>query len=173
MNFALELKKLLDAEDTPPVDPLAELARANAERLKAINKDSAGVSLQIEEIYDIINQTDKNAKEAKNAAKRESLMLGALVAVNDLLDDAMRFIMRDGAAHAGMIAARREQALVACGIELLGVLGERLDPRIHTVALAEFSNAPIESITSVLENGYLYRGEVVRKATVTISKGSE
>ena len=69
MNFTAELQKLLKAENSPPVDPLAELARAQAGFLEGIHKNGAGISLQIEEIYDIVKESSKNAKEVKNAAK--------------------------------------------------------------------------------------------------------
>jgi molecular chaperone GrpE (heat shock protein) len=61
----------------------------------------------------------------------------------------------------------------ACSLEQLGFLGERLDPRLHTVASAEYSSAPLESVIRVLESGYVYRDRVVRKATVVLSKGVE
>ena len=173
MNFEAELKKLLDAEEFPPLDPLVELARAQAGALEAIHKHSSDVSMQVEEIYDIVKEADENAKEAKNAAKRESLLLSSLFAVNDLLDSMLQFAQNTGAIHAETIAAKREEHMNACGVERVGFPGQTLDPRIHTVASAEESDAPFESVTRVLESGYLYRGNVARKATVIISKGKE
>ena len=173
MNFAAELKKLLEAEESPPTDPLAELSRAQAELLEAIHKTDSGISLQVEEIYDIVKESDENAKEIKNAAKRESALLGALIAVTDLLDSLLQHIQHTGAAHVETIAAKMDEALNACGLEKLGFIGQQLDPRQHSVASAEFSGAPLESVVRVLENGYMYRGNVIRKAAVIISKGSE
>jgi len=173
MNFATELKKLLEAEEFPPDDPLAELARAQTELLDAIYKNNSGVSLQVEEIYDIVKDSDEKAREAKNAVKREGVLIGALVAVNDLLDSLLQYVQQTGAVHAEAVAAKRDEALNACSLEKYGALGQQLDPRIHTVASAEVSGAPLESVIRVLENGYIYHGNVIRKATVIISKGLE
>ena len=173
MDFAAELKKLLDAEENPPFDPIFELAKAQAGMLEALNKTEAGISLQVEEIYDIVKETDENAKEVKSAAKRESQLLGGLVALNDLLDGMLRHIQAGGAEHAAPIEAKRQDTLNSFGLERHGSPGGHLDPRIHTVASAEYSDAPVESIIDILECGYVYRGSVIRKATVIISKGRE
>ena len=173
MNFAAELKKLLDAEENPPLDPLVEIARAQARLTEAIGKNGAGVSMQVEEIYDIIKETDGNAKEVKNAAKRETQLLGALIAMSDLLDDFARFIHAAGAGHAETIYAKTAEIMNGCGLERIGHIGDRLDPRIHTVSAVEHSDAPPESVIKVLQSGFEYRGTVIRRAAVIISKGSE
>ena len=173
MNFAAELKKLLEAEEIPPIDPVAELARAQAELFEAIHKSNSGISLQVEEIYDIIKESDENAREVRNAAKRESALLGAIIVINDLADSMLPYIQQIGAVHAETIAAKRDETLKACGLEKLGMPGQRLDPRIHTVASAENSDAPLETIIRILETGYMYHENVIRKATVIISKGRE
>ena len=173
MDFEAELKKLIAEEESPLLDPLAELAQAHNGMLEAIHKTGADISLQVEEVYDIIKEADGNAKEVKNSAKRETLLLGGMIAINDLLESLLLFIKSTGAVQTETIAAKREEALKACGLEAVDSIGQRLDPRFHTVASAEYSEAPPESVTRVLESGYIYRGNVIRKATVMISKGSE
>ena len=173
MDFAAELNKLLLAEDDPPVDVLAELTKAHLTLLEALRKTGSDVSLQVEEIYDIVKESDENAKEVKNAAKREQQLLTCFIVVCDMLDGLLQFIQSSGADHAAAIAAKRDEALKACGLEMFDGLGSYLDPRFHTVAGAEFGDAPPEQVIGVLENGYAYRGSVVRKATVIISKGRE
>ena len=173
MEFAMELKKLLDAEESPPLDPLVELARAQAEMLETLHRSGSDISLQVEEIYDIVKQSDDNVKELKNAAKREGLLLGSLVAINDLLDGLVQHAQFTGSDHTNTIYAKRAEALGACGVERVGQPGQLLDPRIHTVASAEISPEPFESVLQVLESGYAYNGSILRKATVIISKGSE
>ena len=172
MDFAAELQKLIDAEETPPLDPLAELALGQANLLKAIRKKEDDLSLQVEEIYDIIKEADDNAKEVKAAAKREARLLESLLAISDMLDDVLRFLHEHGAAHVDIIAAKAGEAMIACGAERFGAPGEPLDPRLHTVASAEFSETPIEHITRVLQYGCAYNGKIARKASVIISKGA-
>lgn len=174
MDFAAELQKLLRETEPPVVDPLSELAQAQAELtrvqealLEGIQKNGADLSLQIEEIYDIVNESNEKAKEANAAIKRENLLLRGLVAMGDLLDNLLPYIQE----HAQTIAAKKEEAMNACAIEQLGFPGERLDPKLHSVASAEYSAAPLESVIRVLESGYAYRGKIIRKATVILSKG--
>ena len=171
MDFAIELQKLL-AEETPLLDPLAELAKSQLMTLESITKNTSDISLQVEEIYDIVKDSDENAKEIKNAAKREEALLASLVAVNDLIDTLLQHFAASDTSHITVIAAKREEILRACGIEKTGYPGQMLDPKIHTVAAAEKSEAPRESITRVLESGYIYKGSIVRKATVIVSTGA-
>ena len=173
MNFEAELNNLLEAEEIFPLSPLEEIARAQLDLLEGVRKHSANVSLQVEEIYDIVKESDDNARELKSAARRENQLLTGLVAIDDLLDSLLRYLRSSDLGDTEMIAAQRESALNRCGIELLGVLGERLDPRIHTVANAEHDDAPLETVIRILENGFAYRGKIFRKASVIISMGGE
>lgn len=167
IDFAAELQKLLCEEEPTPTCPLTELARAQVGFLDNIDKNGAGLSLQVEEIYDIIKETDDNAKEVKAAAKRESMLLSGLVAMSDLLDGLLPYLQE----HGQTIAAKKEDIMNICGLEQLGFKGERLDFGLHTVAAAENSAAPSESVIHILEKGYAYRGKVIKKATVILSKG--
>ena len=173
MDFGKELKKLLDAEETALLDPLSELTRTQSGVLEAIQKTGSDISHQVEEIYDIVKTADVNTREIKSAAKRESTLIAGLITLSDLLDSVLMYMKSAGAIHASTIAAKKDEVLGSCGLEAYDGLGQQLDPRYHTVASAEYSEAPHESVTRVLENGYIYRGNVTRKATVIVSKGSE
>ena len=170
MDFSVELQKLLDLEEFPPVDPLTELARAQAGLLENIQKNNSALSLQIEEIYDIIKESDENAKEVKAAAKREQLLLVGLIGMADLLDSLLPHMQQQ---HSQIIVAKMDGAMNSCSLERLGFQGERFEPRLHTVASAEYSDAPLETIIGVLESGYAYHGKIIRKATVILSKGAQ
>jgi len=201
MDFIAELKKLIDAEEAPLLDPLVELARAQsgvlenihknetdislqldplvesvraqASVLESIRKSEADISLQVEEIYDIVKESDENAKEVRAAAKREALLLESLVTIADLMDDVLNFLHKNRVEHTNIISAKMEEAINACGLERLGTSGEPLDPRLHTVASAQFSEIPKEHLISVLQSGYAYNGKLIRRATVIVSKGVE
>ncbi|MFA6213794.1 MAG: nucleotide exchange factor GrpE [Candidatus Micrarchaeia archaeon] len=51
--------------------------------------------------------------------------------------------------------------------------GEKLDPFRHEVALREDSAAPEGTIVRVIKQGYLYRGEVLQHAMVSVSSGKK
>jgi len=173
VDFNDELQKLLDAEKTPPLDPLVEIAQAQAEALEEIRRRNADLSLQVEEIYDIIKDADENAKELKLAERRENALLGSLISTTGILDNLLEYLRRAGAEGVEPLAAQHEAALISCGLERLGFPGERLDPRLHTVISAEFNEAPLETVVQTVESGYQYRGKVIRKAAVIISKGAD
>ena len=173
MDFEAELKKLLAAEENLPIDPLSELTLAQVKVLDSISKRNTDISIQVEEIYDIVKDADENAREVKNAAKRETILLDGLIAISDLLDSVLEHILQANPGHANVIGAKREEIIKACGVDKISMPGMLLDPRLHTVVAAEYSEKPIEEITRVLENGYEYRGKIVRKSTVIISKGQE
>lgn len=167
MNFTAELKKLIKAEQQPLRDPLSELASAQAALLENIQKDNSDLSLQVEEIYDIIKTSDDNAKKIFTLEKRENLLLSSMISLNNLIDDLLPYIQD----HAMAVSAKREEAINACDLEQTGFIGERFDPKLHTAASAEFNEAMFETIIRVLENGYTYHGKVLKKAVVILSKG--
>jgi len=171
MDFAGELQKLLNEEELPLGEPLTELVRANADCLEALQKNETNLALQIEEIYDIIKDSDTNAKELKAAVKRENILLAGLVATSDLIDGLLYH--ESNKEHTSVITTKLAEIINYCGLEPLGFSGEKLDPQIHTVSSAEFNGAPAESVIRVLERGYAYRGKILRKATVILSKGAE
>ena len=173
MDFALELQKLLNEEEIPLQNPLEEIAKSQLNMLEKVTKNSSEISLQVEEIYDIIKDSEENAREIKNAAKREETLLGGFIAINDLLDSIIQYMPNTDMSHIKVINGRRDEVLSACGIEKTGFTGQKLEPKLHTVASAEQSEAPHETITQVLESGYTYRGNITRKATVIVSKGNE
>jgi len=172
MNFAADLLKLLNEEENQPVDPLAELLRVSVSQLESINNNKADLSLQVEEVYDIIKDFDSNEKEVKAAERREKLLLQGLIEMFDLVSGVISYMQGRNTEHILVIETKLNEIMNGCGIEPLGFNGERLDPNIHTVSSAVFDNAPIESVVRVLERGYMYRGKILRKATVILSKGA-
>ena len=143
-----------------------------ARQLERILKTESDISLQIEEIYDIVKDADENAKEVKSAEKRESKLLGGLIELNDLLDDVINSSQFEDNIHSEVIIAKMGEILGECGLEKYESLNRQFDHRFHTVISAEYSDAPVETITRVLEDGYVYREKVIRRAAVIISKGS-
>jgi predicted acetyltransferase len=66
MDFQTELQKLIDEETSPPLDPIIEIAKAQATVLGEIKKREENISLQVEEIYDIVKESDENAQKVKS-----------------------------------------------------------------------------------------------------------
>ena len=173
MDFAAELKKLLNAEESPPTDPLIEITQAQAKLLEGLQKTCSDISLQTEEVYDIVKEADEHERETRDAEKCEAQLLGSLIEMNDLLDSLLYFFRFSDESHIRAINAKRDEILSGSGLERYDGVGWLLDPRRHKVASAEHSDAPLESVIRALESGYTYQGNVIRKATVIVSKGKE
>ena len=173
MDYLTELQKLLKEEDAPVLDSHLELSQSQLKLMEAIYKRNTDISMQVEEIYDIIKDADQNANEVASAARRERLLLESLMSLNDLLGDVLLVLSDTHFEHLEAISGKVEEILDICNLEITTALGQRLDPRIHEVVAAESSDEPVEAVIRILEHGYEYREKVLRKGKVIVSKGWE
>jgi molecular chaperone GrpE (heat shock protein) len=179
MDFEAELNKLLARESGPlPQSELAELAAAEQNLFASLNQKQTDLSLQIEEIYDLAKEADTRVlQEALETEKiRANRLAGAAVRLSDMLEDFCVYAAESGseelAAQAVLLWKNSGALLEGCGITRLGEEGQPLDPEIHTVKAAAPSFLPREHVSRVLQSGYRYLGEVVRKAAVLVSTGT-
>jgi molecular chaperone GrpE (heat shock protein) len=180
INFEVELNKLLARESEPlPQSELTELAAAERELLTALCKKNNDLSLQVEEIYDLVKEGDARVlQEALEAEKnRAGQLAGAAMGLCDLLEDFCAYARQSGRGdleyQARLLWKNSNALLEGCGITRLGEEGQGLDPAIHTVQAAVPSDLPRECVTRVLRTGYRYLGAVVRRAVVVVSAGPE
>jgi molecular chaperone GrpE len=174
LNFETELNKLLARESEPLAhSELAELM------LAALNKKHADISFQIEEIYDLTKEADTSVlRETLDTEKRRADKLtAAVVGLCDILEHFCAYARQSGSEHlasqAFLLLKNSTAVLEGCGITRLGEEGQALDPEIHTVQNAAASSFPREHVAQVLQSGYRYLGEVVRRASVIVSTGPE
>jgi molecular chaperone GrpE (heat shock protein) len=179
LNFEAELNKLLEREsEALPQSELAELAAAEQKMLASLNQKQTDLSLQIEEIYDLAKEADTRVlQETLEAEKtRANRLAGAAVGLSDMLEDFCAYAAKSGseelAAQARLLWKNSGTLLEGCGITRLGEEGQALDQEIHTVKAAAPSPLPREHVVRVLQSGYRYLGEVVRKAAVQVSTGT-
>ncbi len=59
------------------------------------------------------------------------------------------------------------------GLQEMQLEGEKFDPYKHDCALKEESDAPEGEIVKVIQQGYSFRGEMLRHAVVSISAGKQ
>lgn len=179
MNFEAELEKLLAQEGEPlSASALAELAAAERELFTEMNKKSADLSLQLEEIYDLVKAGDTRIlQEALETEKnRAGQLAAAVVGLCDILEDFCAYARQSGSGdlehQARLLWKNSGTVLEGCGITRLGEEGECLDPAIHRVQEAVPSELPREHVTQVLQSGYRYLGNVARRAVVVVSSGN-
>ncbi|MDR2785220.1 MAG: nucleotide exchange factor GrpE [Treponema sp.] len=180
LNFEAELDKLLSRETGPlPQYEFAELAAAGQNFLAELNKKQTDVSLQIEEIYDLVKEQDNRAlQEAVNAEKtRANQLVFAAISLADLLEDFYAYAARSGGEElkrqAKLLWENAGGVLSGRGIFRFGEEGQMLNPQIHTVKASIESPLPREQVVRVLQSGYLYQNALLRKAAVVISRGQE
>ena len=79
----------------------------------------------------------------------------------------------EGEARKGtlMVLAKMRKSFEGDGLVPMKLDGEKLDPFRHEVALREDSSAPEGTIVRVIKQGYLYKGEVLQHAIVSVSSG--
>ncbi|MDR1904789.1 MAG: nucleotide exchange factor GrpE [Treponema sp.] len=180
LNFETELDKLLFRETGRlPEYEFAELAAAGQELLAELGKKQTDVSLQIEEIYDLVKEQDTRVlQEALNAEKtRANRLAFAAISLCDLLEDFYAYARRSGSEElmhqAGLLWKNSGGIAAGCGILRFGEEGQFLNPQYHTVKASVESPLPREQVVLVLQSGYMYQNDLVRKAAVVVSRGQE
>jgi molecular chaperone GrpE (heat shock protein) len=180
LNFEAELDKLLSLETGRlPQYELTELAAAGQRFLADLNKKQTDISLQIEEIYDLVKEQDTRAlRETLEAERiRAKQLVFAALSLADLLEDFCAYAEQSGSEElkhqAGLLRENSDNILGGCGIFRFGEKGEALNPQIHTVKASAESPLPREQVVRVLQSGYVYQNALLRKAAVVLSRGQD
>jgi molecular chaperone GrpE (heat shock protein) len=182
-DFETELNRLLSREIEPlpryEFAPAVEMATLGQELLADIRKKQTDVSLQVEEIYDLLKeQNPKGLEEALAAEKnRADRLAKTAIALSDLLEDFYVYAKQSGSEEpkhqADILWTQSEQLLSNNDIVRFGGEGQTLNPQIHTVQKGVESPLPKEQVLEVLQSGYVYKNMLVRKAAVVVSRGHE
>jgi molecular chaperone GrpE (heat shock protein) len=180
VNFEAELDKLLAHETGGlPQYEFAELAAAGRELLAEFNKKQTDVSLQIEEIYDLVKEQDNRVLlETLNAEKtRVNQLVLAAIELSDLLEDFCAYARQSGSEELkrqGSVLWENAGGILASrGVLRFGEEGQPLNPQIHAVKASVESSLPREQVIRVLQSGYVYQNTLLRKAAVVVSRGQE
>jgi len=183
LDFKAELDKLLAMETEPlPENELAEVLAAGRELLASFNKKQTDISMQVEEIYDLVREAD-NAEmrdSLREEKRRAARLVGLIIGLCDILEDFHAYTAQGGdealARQSLMMWKNSGKILEECGMARVcepGETGEAFSPDIHTVQAVTPSDCPKEHVARVLRSGYRYMGTVVRKAAVVLSSGTE
>jgi len=177
LDFEKELEKQFAEESGAWEAGEFELLADEGKRLLAvIDKKQADISLQVEEIYDIVKDSGMYKEALRLERARTNNLLGAVVGLSDMIEDFYHFTAQSGHAElerpAWMMWKNAGNMLEGCAVARFGETGQPLNPAIHSVHAAETSAYPREYITRILQSGYRYLGTVIRKASVIVSKGN-
>jgi len=178
LDFTEELNKLLSAE--PEAIEMREsefsaILNSGQQLLASLNKTHTDISLQVEEIYDIVKESDEFKKELKVEKAHLGELVGALIRLADIIEDFAVFTQNNKELSEGarMMWNNATSVLNACAFTQFGKEGQQFDPSIHNVHSVTKSIFPRGYIAQLLRSGYAYRGAILRKAIVVISDGEE
>jgi molecular chaperone GrpE (heat shock protein) len=180
LDFNNELNKLLEKEQSAlPTDGFAELVLDGRRELGAINKKQSDMSLQVEEIYDIVERIDTGSlkENVESERRRADGLLTAVIGLCDTLEDFFVYASNTGdgelTRQANMMRNNSAHIIERAGLVRVGEVNRPFDPETHTVRAAMASHFPREHVAELLQSGYRYLGDIVRKAAIVISNGSE
>ncbi|GHV31660.1 hypothetical protein AGMMS4952_20740 [Spirochaetia bacterium] len=181
LDFETELNNLLSRETEPlPRYEFArtvEMAALGQDLLEDLQKKQADVSLQVEEIYDLLKEQNTQVlQDALEAEKsRADTLAYTAIALCDLLEDFCAYARLSGNEElkhqADLLWTQSGQLLSDNNIVRVGTEGQPLNPQIHTVQKGVESWLPREQVLEVLQSGYVYKNALVRKAAVVVSVG--
>ena len=176
-DYKKELAKLLADEPAAPMtDDFSVLISEGSRLLAAFEKKQEDISLQIEEIFDIVH-SNSEADTALSAEKAQAKrFINAIIGLSDMIEVFLHFSEQSGnaghAEQARIMWSNANALLGECALSSFGDVGSPLDPALHSVHAAVNSAYPDEHIASVLQSGYRYKGSVLRKASVVVSTGA-
>jgi molecular chaperone GrpE (heat shock protein) len=181
LDFETELNKLLSRETEPlpgyEFAQAVEMAALGQDLLGDLRKKQTDVSLQVEEIYDLVkeqnNQVLLDSLEAEK--NRADTLAHTAIALCDLLEDFCAYARQSGSEdlkhQADLLWTQSGRLLAGNSIVRFGECGDPLNPQIHTVQKGVESQLPREQVLEVLQSGYVYKNALVRKAAVVVSRG--
>ncbi|GHU61432.1 hypothetical protein FACS189445_3410 [Spirochaetia bacterium] len=182
LDFETELNKLLSRETGQlsryEFAQAVEMAALGQDLLEDLQKKQADVSLQVEEIYDLLKEQNTQVlQDALGAEKnRADTLAHTAIALCDLLEDFCAYARLSGSEElkhqADLLWTQSGHLLSGNNIVRFGEEGQSLNPQLHTVQKGVESPLPREQVLEVLQSGYVYKNALVRKAAVVVSLGS-
>ncbi|MDR0473336.1 MAG: nucleotide exchange factor GrpE [Treponema sp.] len=133
------------------------------ERLRRIETKQKETSIQLEEIDNSLQNGSETA------------LVEALVALTDIIADFYFFATADADSplheQAHMMWNTAKNAARATGLEIIEPDNEPFDFRLHSVEGAEQNiDVPNGYVIKTLKFGYIYKGEVIRRAAVIVNR---
>jgi molecular chaperone GrpE (heat shock protein) len=122
-------------------------------------------------------ETSIQLEEIDNSLQNgsETALVDALIALTDTVADYYFFASGDEGSplfeQAQMMWNRAKNAAEAAGLEIIEPDNEPFDFRLHSVeSVGQDINIPSGYAIKTLKFGYIYKGEVVRRAAVVVNK---
>jgi molecular chaperone GrpE len=107
-------------------------------------------------------------------ADQEEQTRGLLKAIVDVVDAFGRLLSEGEGENIRLVDQQLRKAVLEQGVELIGVPGESAEPGTHHVTeVRTGTGRPDDEVVEVLQQGYRFRGRVLRPATVIVATQEE
>jgi len=172
-------EKKHEAAQAPAGEAASDKAHAPREEKKEKKCECDALSdkcLRLTAEFDNYKKRTAKEKEAL-ALHSEARMMLRLLPIYEEIGLAEKEVARlpDSEAKKGtlLVLAKLRKSFESDGLLPMKLAGVKLDPFRHEVALREDSDAPEGTIVRVIKQGYLYKGEVLQHAIVSVSSGKK
>ena len=132
--------------------------------------------LRLQAEFDNYKKRTAKEKDALSVQSEARFMLRLLPIYEELgLAENEAKKVKDEAVKKGivMVLSKLRAAFEKEGLSEMRLEGEKFDPYRHETAIREDSDAPEGTIVRVIQKGYLFRGEMLRHAIVSVSSGQK
>jgi molecular chaperone GrpE len=157
-----------DAAKEAPVQQPDELPK----KLSELSEQMLRLSAEFD------NYKKRTAKEKEQLAHAsEAKLMLRMIPVYEEIELAQKEVgkLPEGELKKGvlLVLSKLRQSFEKEGLQEMKAEGEKFDPFRHDCALKEESEKPEGTIMKVIQKGYMFRGEMLRHAMVSISAGKK
>lgn len=169
-----EEKPLQQPEKKKPEPSKQEAPKENDDKKKI--EDLTDKLLRLQAEFD--NYQKRTAKEKEHIARHAEgrMMLRMLPLYEELAlaeKEAQKLTDENLKKGMLMVLGKLRASFEKEGLQPMKLVGEKFDPFRHETAMREDSEKPEGTILQVIAQGYLFKGEVLRHAMVSVSSGKK
>lgn len=182
LDIKQELQKYLEPQALPKQSEISVALELFTQEAKRFGKEQYKTTSQLEElIIQMEEQSENNQKEQVLVQQLTAVsdevkqLLQSLMSSSDCLEEVYRFAKKNAdpswQQQLSMQWKRLEQTLMFCGLMRIEGIGERYQSQTQVaVGVASNLTLPEGIVVEIIKSGYVYRGQVLRKAEVLVNK---
>jgi len=182
----MDKKEPFKPEAAKQAEPAKPAAQASQKKEEPSQKQEAGMEHKLAGLTDQLlrihaefdNYKKRTAKEKQELVhSSEAKLMLRMIPVYEEIELAQKEVAKlpEGELKKGvlLVLSKLRASFEKEGLQEMKLEGEKFDPYRHDCALQEDSEKPDGEIVKVIQQGYTFRGEVLRHAVVSISSGKK
>lgn len=159
-------------KNSSKLEEISEILEENLEE----NNDKDELIIKLKDIIEDKDELIKNLKDIiENNKKKTARLLDGLTGISDAFENIYLFAVKSG--NEALIESlniqkdKNRKVLLLSNLIQIGEIGEIFDSRLHMAKSITFDESIQDGLViDVLSKGYMFDGEILRKADVTINK---